>query len=171
MQDETNDYGNRVLPDNLYTYGKAATACRALGDFFEQNGDSMLAQMADSMASVTEARHQYESDTSRYGARVTFVDDDGDAHTAIVLEPEVATMAADEAYDPYRDEMVDPREEYPLGTVQLVYPTGDQTWPEDFVFSRTKDLEVATSVTPAKEPGQTYCYFSGWDYAHSQADE
>lgn len=95
------------------------------------------------------------------GARVTFVDDDGDAHRAIVLEPHVADMPADEAYDPHRDEMVDPSN-YPLGTVQLIYaPFGD----DDFFFDRPSDLEVATSVAPAKSPDATYAYFAGWDYA------
>lgn len=168
MPDETNEYGNRLLPDTISRYKDAALAARALGDFFDRRDDSTFEQMANAMASVLEARRRYENDSTRYGSRVTFVDDDGEAHTAIVLEPEVASMPAGEAYDPYRDEMVDPRESYPLGTVQLIYPSGDEIWPDDFVFSRTDDIEPATSVEPASGPDGTHVYYPGWEYAHEE---
>lgn len=96
------------------------------------------------------------------GARVTFVDKDGDAHRAIVIEPSVADMSVDEAWDPHRQEMVDPST-YPLGTVQLIYGSDGELGTDDYFFSRTDDLEVATSVIPAREPDSTYCYYVGWD--------
>lgn len=106
------------------------------------------------------------------GARVTFVDDDGDAHRAIVIEPHVADMPADEAYDPHKGEMVDPSN-YPLGTVQLIYGEGGDFGTDDYFFSSaSRDLEVATSVTPARSPDATYAYFAGWDYAdEANADD
>lgn len=170
MADETDEYGKRKLPEKLHTFDDAAVAARALGDFFgdgeRTTDDYHLAQMANALAAVCEARASkpWEDDRSRYGARVTFVDGEGEAHTAIVLEPEVAAMEADEAWDPHRGEEVDPREAYPLGTVQLVYPEEGQ-FTGDYFFDRVSGLEDATSVTPAAGPDDTYCYYPGWDYA------
>lgn len=97
------------------------------------------------------------------GARVTFVDRDGDPHRAVVLEPEVSDIPANEAFDPRKDEMVDPSE-YPTGTVQLIYGDGGEFGGDDYFFDRASSLQVATSVMPAKSPDSTYCYFAGWDY-------
>lgn len=102
-------------------------------------------------------------DGNMVGAKVTFVDGDGDLHRAIVVEPEVSGMSAGKAYDPYRDEMVDPSN-YPLGTVNLVYAKEGMLGGEDSYFSSLDDLEMSTSVTPARKPDTTYCYYAGWDY-------
>jgi hypothetical protein len=99
---------------------------------------------------------------------VTFLDKDGDPHTAIVLEPEVASLGVEEAWDPYREEYVNPQEAYPLGTVQLIYPEEGQ-FTQDYFFDRLSGLECATSVTPARKPDQSYCYYAGWDYALDHA--
>lgn len=103
------------------------------------------------------------------GAKVTYVDGDGELHRGVVIEPEVAGMSANEAYDPNRDEMVDPSE-YPMGTVNLVYGKEDEIGEDEFYFSRFDDLEVATSITPARKPDTTYCYYAGWDYYNDQAE-
>lgn len=102
------------------------------------------------------------------GARVTFVDTDGDPHRAIVLEPEVSSIGG-KAYDPYKDEIVDPSE-YPLGTVQLIRGDGWEFGTDTGFFDRVESqsqgrgLRAETSVTPATSPDDTYCYFAGWDY-------
>lgn len=103
------------------------------------------------------------------GARVTFVDDDADPHRGIVIEPEVGSMSSNEAYDPRKDEMVDPSD-YPLGTVQLIYGAGGEFGCDGYFFDRTAKLNVATSVQPATSPDDTYCYFAGWDYFDSVKD-
>lgn len=165
--------GDRTpLPDKdrIFTADQAAQTARSLADYFSGTGyqDDTLARMAGSMAAVLEARNNYETDTSRYGARVTFVDDDGERHTALVMEPAVTQHAGDEAWDPHQEKMVDPREEYPLGTVQLVYTPEFNLSSEDGFFDRISNLEVATSVTPASGPDDTYCYYSGWSLALSE---
>lgn len=104
------------------------------------------------------------------GAKVTFVDTDGDLHRAIVVEPEVAGMSAAKAYDPHKDEMVDPSN-YPMGTVNLVHAKEGSLGGDDSYFSRLDDLVMVTSVTPARKPDTTYCYYAGWDYHDSQMDE
>lgn len=110
------------------------------------------------------------------GARVSYVDSDGDAHRAIVLEPEVAGFGQ-ECYDPQRDEMVDPST-YPIGTCQLIYADSENGdfGVGDYLFDRlesdhpNRGLKVATSVTPAAKPNSTYCYYAGWDYVDSQRE-
>lgn len=152
------------LPDAIYTHDHAAEVARALGDHFEKREDRTLKRMANAIASVMEARDDYEGDRGRYGSRVTFIDSDGDAHTAIVMEPEVGAISEPKAWDPYREEMVDPREAYPLGTVQLIYTPGFDL-SDGFNFDRKSDLEVMTSVPPARTPEETHCYYPGWDFA------
>lgn len=168
MSDKTDDYGRIELPDHISSFGDAAQSARALSQFFsdERGGstDQSLERMAGVLASVCEARNEDIDDSSRYGARVTYVDGDGEAHTAIVLEPEVSAMRTSEAWDPHREEMVDPQEAYPLGTVQLVYPS-DGNFSDGYFFDRLSTLEDATSVTPANGPDDRYCYYAGWDYA------
>lgn len=142
--------------------------------------DSSYDDLADVLRVVNRAFRIKTTDLvgndNMIGARVTFVDTDGDAHRAIVIEPEVASMGANEAYDPNRDEMVDPSN-YPLGTVQLIYGHGGDFGTDDYFFDRlTSDtdgrgLEVATSVTPARSPDDTYAYFAGWDYADERRDD
>lgn len=103
------------------------------------------------------------------GARVTYVDGDGDPHRAIVLEPEVSGMNADEAFDPNKGEMVDPSD-YPMGTCQLVYGDGWELGTDEGFFDRLESdrdgrgLAIATSITPARSPDATYCYYAGWNY-------
>lgn len=168
--DDTDDYGRRLLPDAISTIDDVATVARAIGDYFGENDDN-LARMANAIASVAEARKDYDSDHSRYGARITFVDTEGDPHTAIVLEPEVAVLDAPEAWDPHRGEMVDPREAYPLGTVQCIYPSDGKQWTDGFFFDRLSGLETATSVQPATGPDDAYCYYPGWEYADADRDD
>lgn len=168
---ERDEYGRIILPDTISQSRDAADAALALAEHFdgdEYSNDQTLAQLANAIQSVCRARWNTRSpnfeDASRYGSRVTFIDSDGEAHTAIVMEPEVASMSTDEAWDPYKEKMVNPQEEYPLGTVQLVY-TPEYNLSDGFNFDRISDLEVATSVTPATKPDTTYCYYAGWDYA------
>jgi hypothetical protein len=155
--------GRIEMPDRIYTSAHAADAALALTEFFEED-DQTLARLANAIQSVCRAQASDLDDRSRYGARVTFVDEDGEAHTAIVLEPEVASMQTDRAWDPYHGEYVNPAEAYPLGTVQLIY-TPEFALSDGFHFDRASDLAVATSVQPATSPDQTYCYYSGWSYA------
>lgn len=171
---ERDEYGRIELPDAISTHKDAADAAKALTEFFASDHgqtDDTLASLANAIQSVCRARWQNRgpnlNDASRYGSRVTFIDRDGEAHTAIVMEPEVASMQSDEAWDPYREEYVDPQEAYPLGTVQLVY-TPEYNLSDGFNFDRISDLEVATSVTPARKPDTSYCYYAGWDYALEQ---
>ena len=168
---DRDNYGRIELPDTISQHRDAADVALALVEYFNSDSgyqDDTLAALANSIQSVCRARWQSRSpqfsEESRYGSRVSFVDREGEAHTALVMEPEVAAMNADEAWDPYRAEYVDPQEAYPLGTVQLIY-TPEYDLSDGFNFDRVEDLEVATSVTPAKEPDQTYCYFAGWEYA------
>lgn len=136
-------------------------------DQIDKNG------LADALRAVRRARRIKTSDLvgndNMIGARVTFVDDDGDPHRAIVLEPEVAGMPASKAYDPHKDEMVDPSD-YPMGTVQLIHGDGWEFGTDTGFFDRVESdtsgtgLAAATSVTPARSPDDTYCYFAGWDY-------
>lgn len=167
---DRDEYDRIVLPDTISQHGDAAHAALALFEFFEDD-DRTLAMLANAIQSVSRARYDSRghklNDQTRYGSRVTYIDPDGEAHTALVMEPEVAAMHTDEAWDPYHEEYVDPREAYPLGTVQLVY-TPDYNLSDGVNFDRKGDLEVATSVPPAKEPGQTWCYYAGWDYALQQ---
>ena len=109
-------------------------------------------------------------DDRMLGARVSFVDMDGDAHRAIVMEPHVEELGTTEAYDPRRDEMVDPST-YPMGTVQLIHAEDGEFGDDDFFFDRPDDLAIKTSVTPAKGPDARYAYFAGWDLADEQRDE
>lgn len=103
------------------------------------------------------------------GAQVTYIDGNGEPHRGIILEPEVSSMSANEAYDPNKDEMVDPSQ-YPAGTCQLIYGDGWDFGVGDGFFDRLKSdhkgrgLEVATSVTPGTVKGQEYAYYAGWDY-------
>lgn len=169
---ERTDRYNRVkLPDAISTMDDAATCGLALTEYFDSESgyqDDTLANLANVIQSVCRARWQTRGpnldEQTRYGSRVTFIDGDGEAHTALVMEPEVASMNADEAYDPYQDKMVDPKSEYPLGTVQLIY-TPDYNLSEGFNFDRKSDIEVATSVAPASGPDAKYAYYAGWDYA------
>lgn len=161
------DDGSIRLPDRIHSMKHAADAALALTEFFERESggeDTTLAHLANSIQSVCRQRATSLEDASRYGARVTYVDADGVPHTALVLEPEVASMHADEAWDPYHEEYVNPQEAYPMGTVQLVY-TPEFDLSDGFNFDRLSDLEVATSVQPATAPDQTYCYYAGWEYA------
>lgn len=168
MDVKRDDYDRVVLDfDTISHHGDAAVAALALTEFFEDDNRT-LAFLSNAVQSASQARWQNRvsdfNDTARYGSRVTFVDSDGEAHTALVMEPEVASMSADEAWDPYQEKYVDPKTAYPLGTVQLVY-TPEFDLSDGFNFDRISDLEVATSVAPAKEPEQTYCYYAGWEYA------
>lgn len=170
---ERDEYDRVELPDHIYTTEDAADAALALVEHFDSDSgyqNDHLAHLANVIQSVCRARAQEVDDTSRYGARVTFIDREGDPHTGIVLEPEVASLGIEEAWDPYREEMVTPQEAYPLGTVQLIYPSGGAQWGEGFFFDRKSNLEVATSVVPARDPEDTYCYYAGWEYALESAD-
>lgn len=159
------------LPNQVYHYQSAAKAARHLSEYFEAEGDDTFSIILARIAAIAQAKWQDINDTSRYGARVTFVDGEGEAHTAIVLEPEVSSMPGERAWDPYQEKMVNVQEEYPLGTVQLVYPADgqfsitDKDDPDYFFFDRVSNLEAATSVTPARGPDDTYVYYPGWDYA------
>jgi hypothetical protein len=102
------------------------------------------------------------------GARVTYIDQDGEPHRGIVLEPEVDGIGG-QAYDPQKGELVDPSE-YPLGTVQLVRGDGWEFGSEDGFFDRVQSdspgrgLKAETSVTPAASEDDTHVYFAGWGY-------
>jgi len=143
---------------------------QALIDAFGKTGKS---NFADVLRVVKRAHRISTSDLvgsdNMVGARVTYVDGDGEPHRAIVLEPEVSGMNADEAYDPNRDEFVDPSD-YPMGTCQLVHGDGWEFGTDDGFFDRLESdrdgrgLSIATSVTPARKPDTTYCYYAGWDY-------
>jgi len=134
--------------------------------------------LADAVRAVRRARRIKTSELvggdNMIGARVTFVDNDGDPHRGVVIEPEVSSMPGGEAYDPNRDEFVDPSD-YPMGTVQLVRGDGWEFGIDGF-FDRIKSekdgrgLRAETSVTPAREPDSAYCYFAGWDYFDEHAD-
>lgn len=148
----------------------------ALIDRFDATGDD---NFADALRHVRAARRIKTSELvgndNMIGARVTFVDGDGDPHRAIVLEPEVSGIGT-EAYDPHRDEMVDPSE-YPLGTVQLIRGDGWEFGDDyDGFFDRVQSehsgrgLKAETSVTPATSPDSTYCYFAGWEYFDKSYD-
>jgi len=163
-----------ALPDRIHTTKDAADVALALVEYFDSDHgyqDDTLAHLANCIQSTCRARSDSFDHTSRYGSRVTFIDSDGEAHTAIVLEPEVASLHVEEAYDPYLDEYVNPQEAYPLGTVQLIYPSDGKQWTGDFFFDRKSNLDVATSVQPATKPGQTHVYYAGWDYALDYADD
>lgn len=168
---DRDEYDRIELPDTISSHEQAADTALALVEYFDGDSgyqDDTLALLANSIQAVCRARAQHRghqlTDTTRYGARVTYVDDDGEAHTAIVMEPEVAAMTSNEAWDPYQEEYVNPQEEYPLGTVQLVY-TPNYDLSDGFNFDRIDHLEVATSVMPAQEPDSTRCYYAGWEYA------
>lgn len=104
------------------------------------------------------------------GARVTFVDVDGEPHRALVMEPHVEEIQnADSLYDPRKDEYVDPSE-YPTGTVQLIHGDGGEFGADGFFFDRSDDIAVVTSVPPAREPDDTYCYHAGWGYYENLTD-
>jgi hypothetical protein len=164
---DRDDYDRIILPDSISQHRDAADLAQALFEFFEGD-DRTLGMLANTIQSVCRARWDKRGhgtvDRTRYGSRVTFIDADGEAHTALVMEPDVASMSADEAWDPYHEEYVNPQTAYPLGTVQLVY-TPDYNLSDGFNFDRLSGLEAATSVTPATNPDQTYCYYSGWSYA------
>jgi len=106
-------------------------------------------------------------DNNMVGAKVTYVDDDGELHRGIVIEPHVSEMGADEAYDPHKDEMVDPSE-YPMGTVNIIYGKDEEIGDDDSYFYKFDDMELVTSVYPARKPDVNFCYYAGWDYYNSQ---
>lgn len=98
------------------------------------------------------------------GAKVTYVDGEGQAYRALVIEPDVGNDLSylDEVYDSNKDEYVDPTS-YPFGTAQLIRQK-DGEFGEDAFFSRPSDLVSETSVPPATHPQDKHCYFAGWDY-------
>lgn len=148
----------------------AQTAARMLAEYLEGNNMEAEARIVNSIRQVLAARgHTPETGDEMYGARVTYVDADGEAYAGVVMEPNVTEMTYDEVYDPNKDEFVDPAD-YPMGTVQLLYyPDGIPG--EDVFFDRLSDLEVATSVTPATHPGDEFAYFPGWEYARESREE
>lgn len=144
---------------------------QAVIDAFDKTGRESF---ADVLRVVKRAYRIETSDLvggdNMIGARVTFVDRDGEPHRALVLEPNVGNIFDDEAYDPRKGEMVDPSD-YPMGTVQLVRGDGWE-FGEDFdgLFDRVESdspgrgLKAETSVPPARKPDAGYCYFAGWGY-------
>lgn len=167
-QEQTIEYNEEAYVQR----GDAQTAAKMLADYCDGNGMDVEARIVRSIQQVLAARgHTPDAGDEMYGARVTFVDDDGDAFAGFVMEPHVTELPAERAYDPNKDEYVDPGD-YPMGTVQLVYFPGGVPG-DDVFFDRPDDLEVATSVTPATHPEDTYCYFPGWDHARElrSADE
>jgi hypothetical protein len=149
-------------PDDYVRRDEAIEAANMLYAYLEGNGENEMAQVVGSIGSVLSAR-KMETNNSMYGARVTFVDADGETHTGIVMEPHVTEVGHERCYDPHLGEYVEPSE-YPLGTVQLVYtPEGHLS--EDVFFDRLDTLEVATSVQPATGPEDVHCYYPGWSYA------
>jgi len=158
-QEQTIEYN----PDAYVDHDDALAAARMLYEFLDGNNFKRMAPVVHSISTILQARYgDWDAGDNMYGSRVTFVDGDGEAHTAVVMEPQVSEMTYDEAWDPNREEYVSP-EEYPWGTVQLVY-TPDYDLSDGFNFDRKADLEVATSVTPATHPDATYAYFPGWSY-------
>lgn len=155
----------KPTPNGDYpTKDDARYAANTLVEYLRMKEEDSLKKTAERLRSGIEAMYaDIDTGDSMYGARVSFVDTDGDAYTALVMEPSVSEIPLDEAYDPHKDKMVDPSE-YPLGTVQLVY-TPDYNLSDGFNFDRLSHLEVRTSVQPGTHPDDTYCYFAGWDYA------
>lgn len=88
-------------------------------------------------------------------------------HEAIVIEGNVAGNAPDgQLYDPNEGEYRT-RDEYPLGTINCVvaqdYSSDDV--PESLItFSEgyATDVEVFTSITPAKDDPRPHTYTPGW---------
>jgi len=162
------EYDRIRLPEVISGYQDAADVALALTEYFDSDAgfqDDALANLSDTIQTVCRVRANEDiDDSTRYGSRVTYVDGNGDSHTGLVMEPEVGSMRADEAWDPYYEEYVNPDEAYPLGTVQLIY-TPEFNLSEGFNFDRIDDIEVATSVAPAKGPDMTHCYYAGWHYA------
>lgn len=147
----------------------AQVAAKMLAEHCDGNGMEVEARIVKGIQQVLAARgHTPDDGFEMYGARVTFVDGDGDAYAALVMEPHVTEMTADKAYDPRKGEYVDPAD-YPLGTVQLVYYPGGIPG-DDVFFDRLSDLEVETSITPATHPDDTWCYFPGWGHARELRD-
>jgi hypothetical protein len=165
-KDHTQEQTIEYNPEAYVRGEDAVVAAKMLYEYLDGNNYDRMAPIVHSISNILQSRYgDWDADEGMYGSRVTFVDTDGESHTAIVMEPNVSEMTHDRAWDPNREEYVDP-EEYPWGTVQLVYtPYYDLS--DGFNFDRKDDLKVATSVTPATEPEQCYAYYPGWDYALS----
>lgn len=163
-KDHTQEQTIEYNPEAYVRHGDAVTAAKMLYQYLDGNSHDRMAPVVHSISTILQARHgDWDAGDSMYGSRVSFIDSDGEVHTAVVMEPQVSEMVHEEAWDPNRGEYVDP-EEYPWGTVQLVYTPGYDL-SDGFNFDRKSDLEVATSVTPATHPDDTYAYMPGWDYA------
>jgi len=150
-------------PDSYVTADTAREAAKLLADYCTAADMEQSGRIVQKIQQVIAARGYDPSGDEMYGARVTYVDGEGDAYAGMVMEPHVTEMAAEQAYDPHKEEYVDPGD-YPMGTVQLVYfPTGVPG--DDMFFDRPDDLEVATSIPPATHPDDSHCYYPGWDHA------
>lgn len=166
-EDELNEAKMVESIDGDYYIDKSV-ALTGLAEAFSREGHPQLAQTIRAVNRVWNIRTtDIVGGNNMVGAKVTYVDGEGELHRGVVIEPEVSGMSANEAYDPNKGEMVDPSE-YPMGTVNLVYGKEDEIGEDEFYFSRFDDLEVATSITPARKPDTTYCYYAGWDYYDSQ---
>lgn len=150
-------------PEAYVRQGEAQTAAKMLAEYLNGNGMEPAGRIVQNIQQVVAARGYSPDSDEMYGARVTYVDDDGDAYAGFVMEPHVTEMPYEEAWDPHKEEYVDPAD-YPMGTVQIAYFPGGIPG-EDMFFDRVDDLEAETSLPPATHPEDTWCYFPGWDYA------
>lgn len=150
-----------------------------LAALIERFDQMEMGRMADALRHVRRAYRIRTSDLvgneNMIGARVTYVDGEGEPHRGIVLEPEVSDIGG-ECWDPNKGETVD-ASEYPMGTVQLIRGDGWEFGSEDGFFDRLESdhpgrgIRAETSVTPATSPDDTYCYFAGWEYADRDLDQ
>lgn len=166
-QEQTVEYN----PETYVRDDDATEAAKMLQSYLERKGWEKMGRMVGNIRSIIASSAQdADAGENMYGSRVTYVDEDENRHTAIVLEPNVTEMPYEKAYDPNKEEYVDP-EDYPWGTVQLIYPSNGKFSVHDtdddngFFFDRMGVLESATSVPPAYGPDDTMCYFPGWELA------
>ncbi len=163
-KDHTQSQTIEYNPEAFVRQDDAQTAAKMLAEYLIGNGMEPAGRIVQNIQQVLSARGFKPGDGDEmYGARVTYVDDDGNAYAGIVMEPHVTEMPHEQAWDPHEEEYVDPAD-YPMGTVQIVYYPGGIPG-DDVFFDRLDNLEVKTSLPPATHPDDTWCYFPGWDYA------
>lgn len=89
---------------------------------------------------------------------------------AIVFEGDVSDAPRGEYWDPNREEYTTP-EDYPMGTVNVIVPNGENntgysdepTTPKEFAQDYVYDVDVHTSVVPADGDPSWCQYTPGWD--------
>lgn len=162
-KDHTKSQTIEYDPEAYVRRDDAQQAAKMLAEYCNGNGMEPAGRIVQNIQQVIAARGYSPDGDEMYGARVTYVDDDGEAYAAIVMDPHVTELPYEKCWDPHEEKYVDPAD-YPMGTVQLVY-FKDGVPGDHVFFDRLSDLEVATSLPPATHPDDTWCYFPGWDYA------